>query len=424
MNASIGTRSKRSWPRSGRPDRFQEASAFTLRGCCRPIHHLTPATRGRRTRRSPSSATSSTASEPSRPYLRTQLGLSDAEVGLHSSAMAIGLVLSGVHRGRARPAVRRGLGPWGRDRDARRRRHRPRRRRRRSPRPSAPRSWSVSASGTSLATRTRCSAAPAGGWRACVSPARTSGRWSRPSSVRSSWPRPPASGLSWGLGLIPALGLLVIVALDLRAGPRLVRASGTSDRSSPAERVLAGLDLPRVRDRDRVLDRLLGRDARRAPDRRRDRGRDPARRALPRRHVRGPSRARASDSGRPATSVGRRRSGSSLAGTGAAIAWVSTSPAVSGAATLPRRSRRGGSLSAGRRRRAGRRAGTADARRDTAHARLWRPRSSSRRSPSGRLADAAGVPVAWGLVVVLSLVALGLVRVLPAGRAVRGVDRC
>ena len=30
------------------------------------------------------------------PYLRTQLGLSDAQVGLHSSAMAIGLVLSGV----------------------------------------------------------------------------------------------------------------------------------------------------------------------------------------------------------------------------------------------------------------------------------------------------------------------------------------
>ena len=29
------------------------------------------------------------------PYLRTQLGLTDAEVGLHSSAMAIGLVLSG-----------------------------------------------------------------------------------------------------------------------------------------------------------------------------------------------------------------------------------------------------------------------------------------------------------------------------------------
>ena len=33
----------------------------------------------------------------------------------------------------------------------------------------------------------------------------------------------------------------------------------------------------------------------------------------------------------------------------------------------------------------------------------------------GVAADAAGVPVAWGLVVVLSLVALGLVAVLPAG---------
>ena len=34
------------------------------------------------------------------------------------------------------------------------------------------------------------------------------------------------SGLPWGLGLVPALGLLVIVGLDLRAGPRLVRAIG------------------------------------------------------------------------------------------------------------------------------------------------------------------------------------------------------
>jgi MFS family permease len=30
------------------------------------------------------------------PYLRTQLGLSDAEVGLHSTALAVGLVVAGA----------------------------------------------------------------------------------------------------------------------------------------------------------------------------------------------------------------------------------------------------------------------------------------------------------------------------------------
>ena len=41
----------------------------------------------------------------------------------------------------------------------------------------------------------------------------------------------------------------------------------------------------------------------------------------------------------------------------------------------------------------------------------------------GAAADAAGVPVAWGLVVVLSLVALGLVLVLPAGPPVDAPTR-
>ena len=36
----------------------------------------------------------------STPYLRTQLGLSDAEVGLHSSALAVGFVVTGLFAGR------------------------------------------------------------------------------------------------------------------------------------------------------------------------------------------------------------------------------------------------------------------------------------------------------------------------------------
>ena len=63
----------------------------------------------------------------------------------------------------------------------------------------------------------------------------------------------------------------------------------------------------------------------------------------------------------------------------------------------------------------GRRARAPDAGRDAADAGDRARRSSWPPSLLGVAADAAGVPVAWGLVVVVSLVALGLVAVLPAG---------
>ncbi len=103
-----------------------------------------------------------------------------------------------------------------------------------------------------------------------------------------------------------------------------------------------------------------------------------------------------------------------LAGTGAAIAWVSTSAPVSGAALFiaglgvaglyPLGVAAALAAAPGRLTLAGTRLTLA-----TGTAILVAPFAL------GVAADAAGVPVAWGLVVVLSLVALGLVAVLPAG---------
>ena len=103
-----------------------------------------------------------------------------------------------------------------------------------------------------------------------------------------------------------------------------------------------------------------------------------------------------------------------LAGTGAAIAWVSTVPAVSGAALFlaglgvaglyPLGVAAALAAAPGRLTLAGTRVTLA-----SGTAILIAPLAL------GAAADAAGVPVAWGLVVGLSLVALALVTVLPAG---------
>ncbi len=103
-----------------------------------------------------------------------------------------------------------------------------------------------------------------------------------------------------------------------------------------------------------------------------------------------------------------------LAGTGAAIAWISTVPVVSGAALFlaglgvaglyPLGVAAALAAAPGRLTLAGTRVTLA-----SGTAILIAPLAL------GAAADAAGVPVAWGLVVGLSLVALALVTVLPAG---------
>ena len=162
------------------------------------------------------------------PYLRDQLGLSDAQVGLHSSAMAVGLVLSGV----IAAALDRRFGEI-------------------SVRGAGIATLAVAivvlALGPALAATLGAALLVGLGAGTLLGYAnallgRPGGRLARLRVARANvWAMVAAfvcpvvlatasgSGLPWGLGLVPALGLLVIVGLDLRAGPRLVRESGTSD---------------------------------------------------------------------------------------------------------------------------------------------------------------------------------------------------
>ncbi len=153
------------------------------------------------------------------PYLRTQLALSDAEVGLHSTALAIGLVLAGA----ITPALTRRVGEV-------------------AVRAAAiaglaiavialaaaPALWATLAAsvlvgfgaGTILGHANAMLARP-GGRLARVRVARAN-LWAMVTAFACPIAVATAvrTDLPWGLGLAPALGLLVIVALDLRAGPR------------------------------------------------------------------------------------------------------------------------------------------------------------------------------------------------------------
>jgi hypothetical protein len=221
------------------------------------------------------------------------------------------------------------------------------------------------------------------------------------------------SGLPWGLGLIPALGLLVIVALDLRSGPRLVRASGTSARASlPVGFWLAWTFLVSVIAVEfsivfwgaTLIERKTGVETEVAT-------------LLGGLFLGGMFVGRFGQSQGLGTTGDIRRAAATgvvLAGTGAAIAWVSTVPVISGAALFLAGLGVAGlyplgvaaALAAAPRRLtlAGTRVTLA-----SGVAILVAPLAL------GAAADVAGVPVAWGLVVMLSLAALALVAVLPAG---------
>ena len=139
------------------------------------------------------------------------------------------------------------------------------------------------------------------------------------------------TGLPWGLGLLPALGLLVIVGLDLRAGPRLVLASGTSERARlPTGFWLAWTFLVAVIAIEfsivfwgaTLIERQTGVGTEVAT-------------LLGGLFLGGMFVGRLGQSLGLGTGGDIRRSaavGIVLAGTGAAIAWVSTSPALTGAA--------------------------------------------------------------------------------------------
>jgi MFS family permease len=165
------------------------------------------------------------------PYLRIQLRLSDAEVGLHSSALAVGLVVAGwitgsLHRRFGEVAVRAGaigtlvvsVGVLA----------------------AAPSIAATLAAAVLIGLGTgtilgyaNATLASAGGKLARVRVARAN-VWSMVAAFAG--PVALAAGASagpgWWIGLLPAFGLLAIVGVDLRSGPRLeaVEASTKAGR--------------------------------------------------------------------------------------------------------------------------------------------------------------------------------------------------
>ena len=346
------------------------------------------------------------------PYLRTQLGLSDAEVGLHSSAMAVGLVLSGV----IAAALDRRFGEI-------------------SVRGAGIAVLAVAvivlALGPALAATLGAALLVGLGAGTLLGYAnallgRPGGRLARLRVARANvWAMVSAfvcpvvlaaasgSGLPWGLGLAPALGLLVLVGLDLRAGPRLVRASGTSEGARlPTGFWLAWVFLVSVIAVEfsivfwgaTLIQRQTGVETEVAT-------------LLGGLFLGGMFVGRLAQSRGLGTAGDVRRSaaiGVVLAGTGAAIAWVSTVAAVSGGALFLAGLGVAGLYPLG----VAAALAAAPGRLTLAGTRLTLASGTAilvAPFALGAAADVAGVPVAWGLVVLLSLVALALVTVLPSG---------
>lgn len=154
------------------------------------------------------------------PYLRERLGLSDVQVGLHSSALAIGFILAGLFAARAgarlgEVAVRAGalaliaiavvVLAW------------------------TPAVVATLAAGLAIGlgagtvlSYTNASLGASGGSLARVRLGRAN-VW----AMVAAFVAPvllaagASSGIGWWIGLVPALALAVIDTLDLRAGPRL-----------------------------------------------------------------------------------------------------------------------------------------------------------------------------------------------------------
>jgi len=154
------------------------------------------------------------------PYLRTQLGLSDAEVGLHSTAIAIGVVATGV----VTPALARRFGEI-------------------AVRGAAIAGLGIAVGALAVAPALAVTLVAGGlvgfgtgtmlGYANAIL-ARPGRRLARLRVARANlWAMVAAfvcplavatavtNELPWGLGLVPAFGLLVIVASDLRPGARL-----------------------------------------------------------------------------------------------------------------------------------------------------------------------------------------------------------
>jgi hypothetical protein len=343
------------------------------------------------------------------PYLRTQLDLSDAQVGLHSTAVAVGLVIAGTF---AAPLDRR-LGEV---------------RVRAAAMGALALAVVVLAFAPALAA-TLAAAVLVGlgvgtilGYANALL-ARPGGRSARLRVARANlWAMVAAfacpivlatlvaAGLPWGLGLAPAIALLVVVAVGLRNGPQL---PSTSNATATSHRLPAGywlawtflvaaiaVEFSIVFWGATLVARRTGVDT-------------PTATLLGGLFV-----------GRLGQSLGlgtggdlRRPAaiGVLLAGAGASLAWISTTPVPSGAGLFIAGLGVAGLYPLG----VAAALAAAPGRPTPAGTRLTLASGTAILAAPlalGVVADATGVVAGWGLVVGLTIVALVLVAVLPARR--------
>jgi MFS family permease len=347
------------------------------------------------------------------PYLRAQLGLSDAEVGLHSTAIAIGIVLAGAWT----PALARRFGEL-------------------VVRSVALGGLAIAVVGLALAPALAVTLVASGfmgvgagtmlGYANAIL-VRGGGRPARMRVARANlWAMvsaffcPIAVGaavtthLSWGLGLFPALGLLLIVALDLRAGARF---APTSEMTAARGRLPSGywrswafivaavaVEFSIVFWGATLIQRRTGVETATAT-------------------LLGGLFLGGMFAGRLGQSLGlgtggdfRRPAGAGvlLAIAGASIAWVSTTSVLSAAALFLAGLGVGGLYPLG----VAAALASASAQPALAANRLTLASGSAilvAPLALGAVADALGVVAGWGLVVAIALVALVLVRALPGG---------
>jgi MFS family permease len=346
------------------------------------------------------------------PYLRSQLGLSDGEVGLHSTALAVGLVVAGsiaagLDRRIGEVAVR-GLAIVGLGIAV-------------VALAVAP-AYAVTlgasvvvgfGTGTLLGYANAILAQP-GGRLARLRVARAN-VWAMIAAFACPLALASAAtlGVPWGFALAPAFALLVSIAIDLRSGPRLETAhvGATTAGRLPSGYWLAWTFLVAVIAVEfsivfwgaTLVERRTGVDTAAAT-------------FLGGLFLGGMFVGRFAQSLGLGTGGDLRRPaaiGVALAGIGAAVAWLSTTPALSGMALFVAGLGVAGLYPLG----VAAALAAAPGRLTAAGAR-WTLASGTAVLAApfalGLVADAAGVEIAWGLVIVLAVAALGLVLALPA----------
>ncbi len=346
------------------------------------------------------------------PYLRSQLGLSDALVGLHSSALAVGLILSGTMAA----ALDRRFGET-------------------RVRAGAIVGLVVAIGALAVAPALMVTLAAAllvglgagtllGYANAVLG--RPGGRLAHLRVVRANvWAMVSAfvcpvvlsaaalARLPWGLGLAPALVLLSIVGADLRAGARLAQASeGSATGRLPRTYWLAwaflvaaiAVEFSIVFWGATLVQRRTGVDT-------------PVAILLGGLFLAGMFVGRSVQSFGLGTGGDLRRPaaiGVGLAALGASLAWISTVPVLSGAALFVAGLGVAGLYPLG----VASALAAAPGQLTLAGTRLTLASGTAILAAPvalGVAADATSVPVAWGLVVGLALVALALVAGLPTG---------